>query len=271
LYFGHSLSESDSISRALKKNLQPQAPDYRQLVDVYLLSEFSPACVITDIKFDIVYIHGHTGPYLEPPSGEATLNLLPTVREDFRLEMAVLLRKAISQKETVRLDRVRIKVNGVGGVVNVIVKPLIRPGLSKELFMVIFQDVLLDDHSMTDGGMAGETNDQKMVELECDLKAREEHLKLTIEELETVNQELKSSNEELQAPNEELQSTNEEMESSKEELQSVNEELVIENTELQKKLEELSLAQDDKKICWQPPGLDALSGSSTQYSTVSSR
>jgi two-component system CheB/CheR fusion protein len=49
----------------------------------------------------------------------------------------------------------------------------------------------------------------------------------------------------MQSSNEELQSTNEELETSKEELQSVNEELVTVNAELQKKIEELSRANND--------------------------
>jgi two-component system CheB/CheR fusion protein len=257
-YLSRSPFDSDIISQAFKKTPKPQAPAYRELVEAFLLSEYTPACVVVNENFDIVYIHGHTGPYLEPSPGEATLNLLPMVREDFRLELAVLLRRAISQKEQVHLDRVQVKLNGGTRLINVIVKPVMRPEAGQDLFMVVFQDVLLEEPSISSKANEAEPPDLMVVELRRDLKAREEHLQLTVEELETVNQELKSSNEELQASNEELQSTNEEMESSKEELQSVNEELVTVNTELQKKLEELSQAQDDMKNMLAATGIGTL-------------
>jgi two-component system CheB/CheR fusion protein len=87
--------------------------------------------------------------------------------------------------------------------------------------------------------------EQRIADLAQELRTKEEYLQTTIEELETTNEELKSSNEELQSSNEELQSSNEELETSKEELQSLNEELVTVNTELQKKIDELSQANND--------------------------
>ena len=87
--------------------------------------------------------------------------------------------------------------------------------------------------------------DQRIADLERELRIKGEYLQTTTEELETSNEELKSEHEELQSSNEELQSTNEELETSKEELQSVNEELVTLNTELQNRIDELSRANND--------------------------
>ena len=83
-------------------------------------------------------------------------------------------------------------------------------------------------------GAAGLLQD-RIVELESDLRATEESLQTTIEELETSNEELQATNEELMASNEELQSTNEE-------LHSVNEELYTVSAEHQRKIEELTEA-----------------------------
>jgi len=77
------------------------------------------------------------------------------------------------------------------------------------------------------------------------LRAKDDYLQTTLEEMETTNEELKSTNEELQSVNEEMQSTNEELETSKEELQSVNEELSTVNAELQDKVNDLSHANND--------------------------
>jgi two-component system, chemotaxis family, CheB/CheR fusion protein len=65
-----------------------------------------------------------------------------------------------------------------------------------------------------------------------DLETAYEELQSTNEELETTNEELQSTVEELETTNEELQSTNEELETMNEELQSTNEELQTMNDEL---------------------------------------
>jgi two-component system CheB/CheR fusion protein len=85
----------------------------------------------------------------------------------------------------------------------------------------------------------------RIAELLHELRAKDNYLQSTLEELESSNEELKSSNEEMQSVNEELQSTNEEMETSKEELQSVNEELNTVNIELQTKIADLSRVNND--------------------------
>ena len=64
------------------------------------------------------------------------------------------------------------------------------------------------------------------------------------EELQSSNEELQSSNEELETTNEELQSTNEELETMNEELQSTNEELETMNEELQSTSEEVRHIND---------------------------
>jgi two-component system CheB/CheR fusion protein len=87
--------------------------------------------------------------------------------------------------------------------------------------------------------------DARIATLEQELRAKDDYIQITHEELENSNEELKSSNEEMQSVNEELQSTNEELETSKEELQSVNEELATVNTELQTKVLDLSRVNND--------------------------
>ena len=79
---------------------------------------------------------------------------------------------------------------------------------------------------------------RRIAELEGELQYTRENLQATIEELETSNEELQATNEELLSSNEELQSTNEE-------LQSVNEELITVNSEYQKKIDELSILNND--------------------------
>jgi len=73
---------------------------------------------------------------------------------------------------------------------------------------------------------------ERIRDLENELRLTEESLQTTIEEMETTNEELHATNEELMSANEELQSTNEE-------LNSVNEELMSVSAEHQRKIDEL--------------------------------
>jgi two-component system CheB/CheR fusion protein len=211
-----------------------------------LLTEYTPACVIVNEKGEVLYIHGHTGKYLEPASGEATLNVTRMARKGLNLELAVALRKVVAQKEMIRSEGLRVKTNGNTHTVNLIVAPVTKPALMPGLVMILFEDVADIEPSEAPAlDLVGSDKDQHIADMERELRAKEEHLQTIIEELETSNEELKSTNEELQSTNEELQSTNEELETSKEELQSVNEELLTVNTELQKKVDELSRANND--------------------------
>ena len=77
------------------------------------------------------------------------------------------------------------------------------------------------------------------------MKALQDELVNSKQELETAYEELQSTNEELETTNEELQSTVEELETTNEELQSTNEELETMNEELQSSNEELQTMNDE--------------------------
>ena len=75
----------------------------------------------------MLYIHGHTGKYLEPAHREGSLNLLRMAREGLKLELSVAVRKVIAQQVTVRYEGLRVKANGDTSVVNLVVRPVTRP------------------------------------------------------------------------------------------------------------------------------------------------
>ncbi|MBI5603544.1 MAG: DUF745 domain-containing protein [Deltaproteobacteria bacterium] len=218
----------------------------RQLTERVLLEDYAPASLLVNAEFEVLYIHGRTGKYLEPAAGEASLNLLRMAREGLRMELTSGVRKALTQQKSVRYEGLQVKSNGDRSVVNLTIRPVMKQEAGPGLAVVIFEDVTPAIQQTTEAAEAPiDGKDHQLLTLERELRAKEEYLQTTVEELETANEELKSTNEELQSSNEELQSTNEELETSKEELQSINEELVTVNTELQKKIEELSRANND--------------------------
>ena len=210
-----------------------------------LLENFTPAAVLVNETGDIIYIHGHTGKYLEPASGKVNYNIHAMAREGLRYDLVTAVRKAVSTKEMVTVKGIRVAMNGGKQVVNLRVKPLPGPDIFRDLLMVIFEDVAVEKKGRRKEKAAGGAEGRGEVEEE--LVRTRQRLQTIIEEMETSQEELKSANEELQSTNEELQSTNEELMTSKEELQSLNEELVTVNTELQIKNTELSEANNDLK------------------------
>ena len=233
--------------------------DFAELTKRVLLQSYAPASVVTNLKGDILFVHGDTGKYLRPAPGQASLNVIEMAREGLQLELRAAIHAA-AEKSTPTLSRVAsFGSHGDYNSVSFSVRPLPYPDANNGLLLVSFQDVAtvkpapaVPDPSVSGkpvrGKSAAKADELRRVEqLERELSYTKENLHATIEEQQASNEELKSTNEEMQSTNEELQSTNEELETSKEELQSLNEELVTVNAELQDKIEQLAGIQNDMK------------------------
>ncbi|MGE5253512.1 MAG: PAS domain-containing protein, partial [Planctomycetaceae bacterium] len=205
--------------------------------------------VVVDDRGDIIYIHGQTGNYLQPASGQASLNILNMAREGIVFELRTALHNAASRKKEILYNDLKVKANGGRRSVNLSVRPLTDIEGLAGFFLVSFEEPSPKStrEKTPKGKPALGKFEGRVSELERDLLHTKETLQTTVEEMQASNEELKSANEELQSTNEELQSTNEELETSKEELQSVNEELVTVNSELQAKIEQLSKTESDMK------------------------
>jgi two-component system CheB/CheR fusion protein len=220
-----------------------------QLVEKVLLNNYAPACVVINEKSEVIYIHGRTGKYLEPASGEPNYNILAMARQGLKMKLATAIRRALTHKQEVHHEGLQVKDNGTTQLINLTVRPIDGTESMKNFLIVVFEDLSLPRkvEPKKTKRVSARKEDRRVEELEQELLYTRENLQTTIEEMETTNEELKSTNEELQSTNEELQSTNEEMETSKEELQSLNEELVTVNAELEGRLDELAKTSDDMK------------------------
>jgi two-component system, chemotaxis family, CheB/CheR fusion protein len=215
----------------------------QQLADRRVLEKYGPPGILVNESFEVLQFRGRVGPYLEPTSGQASLNLLKLIRPDMLLDLRGALQKALSESITVTI-RINLHEGNELRPVAVEVLPLNEPETRSRCLLVVFDDSspavpLMASTPPTQG------EEDRFETLSRELSATKEYLQSTIEALETANEELKSSNEELQSSNEELQSTNEELETSKEEIQSTNEELSTVNDELQGRMQELSESTDD--------------------------
>ncbi|HWU40463.1 MAG TPA: CheR family methyltransferase, partial [Candidatus Acidoferrum sp.] len=221
-----------------------------------LVDSFAPASVIVNEQGEILYIHGETGKYLQPPVGRPMWNILDMAREGLHLELRSGLHLAASKGAEKRYERLKVKTNGGQQFVNLTLKPLKDSKKTKGMVVVSFEDAAQQKtEAKGKEGKPRPVEEERVRELERELGDTRETLQSTIEELQASNEELKSANEELQSTNEEFQSTNEELETSREELQSVNEELVTVNSELESKIEELSGVEREMNVLLEKTGL----------------
>jgi two-component system CheB/CheR fusion protein len=212
---------------------KPYEANFAELTRQMLMQSYAPASVVTDLKGNILFVHGETGKYLRPAPGQATLNVLEMAREGLQLE----LRNALHAEKATLNRPVRVRTDADLQPVSLSVRPMPSP---EGLLLISFQDLPRDAPTRRRRPGAEAEPAPRVMELERDLAYTRENLQATIEEQQASNEELKSTNEELQ-------STNEELETSKEELQSLNEELVTVNAELQAKIEQLAGMQNDMK------------------------
>jgi two-component system CheB/CheR fusion protein len=235
-----------SISDTIRK---AEAVSALQLVETILQESNTPPCAIIDDNCNIIYIHGRTGLFLEPPEGKSSLNIIEMARPGIKDGLSASIRKVAKNKQEVILRDLHIESADPSIYLDLIVRAVIGQSVMRGLMMVVFEEKTASSKSTKKrkSTIKSQTRDKSVDELTQELQYTKENLQTTIEELETSNEELKSTNEELQSTNEELQSTNEEMETSKEELQSLNEESVTVNAELQSRIDELSHINDDMK------------------------
>ena len=258
-------SRNTVLEEIMIKNKESEAkePNFGEMTRRLLLKYFAPASVITNLKGDLLFVHGETGKYLRPAPGEASLNVVEMAREGLERELRSAI-QLVASKGLLTINReIQVKTNGGFSTVGLSVRAL--PKLDNKLenltdhhlennseneqnlLLISFQDIATSSVKINAKNAIKPAEMGRIEALELELVFTKENLQTTIMEHQAFNEELKSSNEELQSTNEELQSTNEELETSKEELQSVNEELITVNAELQSKIEQLATMQNDMK------------------------
>ena len=96
-----SMATADVVApRIRSKAAVPGRLPLRELTETALLRQAVPAAVLVNGNGDILYIHGRTGMYLEPPTGEAGINnILKMARDGLRRDLASALHNAAAGQE----------------------------------------------------------------------------------------------------------------------------------------------------------------------------
>ena len=220
----------DARGLSLELNAQQEA-------DRIALGRYTPPAVIINDALEILHFRGNTEPYLVPPTGRATFNILKMAREG----LLIPLRQAISQAKkgnrAVRKEGLCVKQDGATRDTNLEVIPL--KNIKEPCWLVLFESIGSASSAARrtrKGKGAGKSSRiskaREIGRLEEELADTREYLQAVQEQYDAANEELQASAEETQSANEELQSINEELETSKEELESTNEELTTVNEEM---------------------------------------
>jgi two-component system, chemotaxis family, CheB/CheR fusion protein len=243
--------------------------ELQKAADRIVLQQFAPAGVVVNAQLEILQFRGHTGAYLEPSPGRASLKLLSMAKEDLRLDLRTTIHQAkegqsvrkegISLRETARTgDRLSVRPRQV----QIDVIPFKLEAAQDYSFLVLFEDMPQPPEAEIESESEPQTNrtqavraqaknkqsgraQQELQKLQQELDTTKAYLQSIIEEQESTNQDFRAANEEILSSNEELQSTNEELQTAKEEIQATNEELNTINDELYRRNVETSQVSDD--------------------------
>ena len=220
----------------------PSTPDIVRESERLILNTYGPPSVLVDQNFDVQQYRGRTSPFLEPPAGQPTTNLLRMAKEGLFQDLRSALTEAKATRAPVIRDKLRVA--HAGGTIEFSLRVLpVTPPQSSDLYLLALFETA-DSAAATAAARAtldlgGTVTEREVARLRQELASNREYLQSIMDNHESADQELRAAHEELLSSNEELQSTNEELETTKEELQSANEELVTVNEQLQSRNREL--------------------------------
>ena len=231
----------DELQRTKPLEAVPPPPSrrYKELTES-TLREYSPAAVLINRRYEVLYVTGSVVDYLEFPAGELSKDLLAMARAGLRTRLRAACHKAITERITVVDKEARVQRKETYIACTITARPLADSNGSEGLVLVMLQDHPLGQAtsaSATANNPSVATNDGEIDQLKL--------VQLLEYELKSTREELQSTIEEMESANEELQSSNEELESSKEELQSLNEELSTVNCQLLEKVNELDKSNSE--------------------------
>ncbi len=242
-----SIPQSFSAFHSRPKDIPP-AMQVQQAAENLILEKYGPPAVVIDQNMHILYFRGQTGPYIEPATGSASLNLLKMVHPELIIELRALVHQAIKDNSSVRKEGLRMHHNGGYKNLNLQILPLVSPITMVPSYLILFEpgaEIPARQSPLQSEDACKDARDLRISTLENELLTEREYMQSIIEEQEGTNEELQSANEEIQSTNEELQSINEELETTKEELQSTNEELTTIIEEHENRNQELNLINSD--------------------------
>ena len=217
------------------------APNRRGLAKAYdaILDRFAPAGVLVAREGAILHVFGDAHRYLQFRGGRFSPLITNAAVEELRHAISAGLERMRRRNTAPFVRRVQCRLGDEQEkTFKVTIERLNGSDWQDEDYcMVTFAEIArakegAKTRQRVESIGTVDLYQERIRDLENELRVTEESLQATIEQMETTNEELQATNEELMSANEELQSTNEE-------LNSVNEELLSVSAEHQRKIDEL--------------------------------
>ncbi|HEY3454631.1 MAG TPA: PAS domain-containing protein, partial [Bryobacteraceae bacterium] len=219
--------------------------ELEKVVDRVIQTRYAPDCVVIDQNLEIRQFRGHTGFYLEPPTGKATHHLLRMARAGLEYALRETTSRALQQNQFIERKGIRIEHAGAERMIDLEIVPLAGATGTERFWLVVFNQAAPEAAPLDTRQPTANSEDRQVARLQLELAEAREHLRAVSDDSEAALEEARAANEELQSANEELQSSNEELGTAKEELQSTNEELTTVNEELGTRNQQLGILSDD--------------------------
>jgi two-component system CheB/CheR fusion protein len=115
----------------------PAGADAQHEADRLTLNRYAPPGVLVNAEGQILQFRGDTSPYLKPPTGRASFDLLNMAQEDLRPPLRSALNRAKELNQVVREEGLRVNHNGHSRRVNLEVVPL--KNLKERCYLVYFE------------------------------------------------------------------------------------------------------------------------------------
>ncbi len=241
-YTPHEVPLKGLIPLAVKETRNLAKNNLTELFAETILEEHDgSAGVYIDENYEIITALGNFKKYLHLPEKMSNFNLLKMAPDELAIALGTGIQKALKSNAKLTIRGVKIRDHKTARTINIFIKPfLYEEKINKKLILIYLNEEKAQKIASQNQEVFNKELyfNERLTDLEQELKVTKDNLQAAIEELETTNEELQSANEELLSANEELQSTNEE-------LQSLNEELFTVNGEHSRKINELIDLNDD--------------------------
>lgn len=134
LMAGHAYTP---VEVPISGEIKARAINIGEKIEKMLLDTYTPPCAIINEKGDLLYIHGRTGKYLEPTSGNFRSSIIDMAREGLRTELNIAIHRVVTQKKDVIFQNLNVKTNGAFQTIDLAVKP-IKESTMQGLIIVTF-------------------------------------------------------------------------------------------------------------------------------------
>ena len=147
-YYPPQIKLRASANSSNSQSVDKDELDVQAEADRVVLREHAPVGVVINSEMEVVQFRGQTMPYLAPPPGKPSLNVLKLARNGLVIELRSLIAAATKNGGTARKEGVPFEENGHKRLLNLSVvaladkQPTEKGERNRHFFLILFDDVM---------------------------------------------------------------------------------------------------------------------------------